>query len=86
MLAVIIMLLLNYTKPVPLRTSIRAVLALAFRTLIFGVIPAFVCLRQHIVYGTRILTIVYDHAKLADKLAHMGVCTYIYMCVCIYTC
>ena len=49
--------------------------------LIFGVIPAFVCLLQHIVYGTQTLTIVYDHAKLADKLAHMCVCTYIYVCV-----
>ena len=43
---------------------------------LLGMIPPFVGLPQHIVYGTPFLTVVYDHLGLAVGLACMRVCTF----------
>ena len=49
---------------------------------VLGMIPAFICLPHHIVYGTALLIVAYDHFGFVVGLARMRVCTF--MCVCVY--
>ena len=46
-------------------------------------IPAFVCLLHHTLYGTPFLIVAYGLLGIVVELA---VCVYVHLCVCIYTC